>query len=79
MLSSGPEEALLPFINQADGPRFKIQASVLEAFAAALERGVDVKIVRHYRRTVRAKVRRDKIITDEDEGGGRCESTFRER
>ena len=52
-LSRGLEEALLAFIGSATGPQFAIRASVyefnypmaLDAFRAAADRGVDVKIV----------------------------------
>lgn len=54
-LSRGLEEAMLAFIAQATGPQHKIRGAVYEfthppvidALAAAIERGVDVKLVHH--------------------------------
>lgn len=54
-LSRGLEEAMLAFIAQATGPQHKIRgavyefthAPVIDALAAAIERGVDVKLVHH--------------------------------
>lgn len=73
-LSRGLEEALLKFIRQAKGPRYKIRASlyeltyapVIQAFADCVESGADVKIVHHYKETAKAVVKRDKIVTDEN-------------
>ena len=54
-LSRGLEEAMLAFIAQATGPQHKIRGAVYEfthrpvidALVAAIERGVDVKLVHH--------------------------------
>jgi phosphatidylserine/phosphatidylglycerophosphate/cardiolipin synthase-like enzyme len=62
-LSRGLEEALLAFINQAEGGRHALRAAlyefqykpVLEAFGAARDRGVDVKIVYDARTTISKK------------------------
>ena len=67
-LSRGLEEALLQFIAQASGREHRLLACVYEftheetilAFASAIERGVDVKIIRHCKGTFR---------TREDESG----------
>lgn len=57
-LSRGLEEAMAAFIDQATGPQYAIRAAVYEftyipiiqKFVAALERGVDLKIVHHAKR-----------------------------
>lgn len=56
-LSRGVEEALLQFLSLASGSEYRLLAAVyefthvetLQAFALAIERGVDVKIVRHWK------------------------------
>jgi phosphatidylserine/phosphatidylglycerophosphate/cardiolipin synthase-like enzyme len=71
-LSRGLEEALLQFIAQATGSEYRLLAAVYEftheetiqAFASAVERGVDVKIIRHYKGTFRAKTENGKAVKD---------------
>ncbi|KAL7550264.1 hypothetical protein ACHAWF_013499 [Thalassiosira exigua] len=73
-LSRGLEEALLQFICQADSNQYRLLATVYEftheetlrAFASAVERGVDVKIIRHCRGTYRTRVKRNDILKYED-------------
>jgi phosphatidylserine/phosphatidylglycerophosphate/cardiolipin synthase-like enzyme len=73
-LSRGLEEALLEFISQAADNGWQIRATayefthkeVVHAFAAAVERGVDVKIIRHVKGTMRPKTRYNDVIRDED-------------
>lgn len=73
-LSRGMEEALLEFISQASGSKYQIRAAVYEfthketiqALAAAVERGVDVKIIRHCKGAHHPKVKRNSIVKDED-------------
>mmetsp|Transcript_3032 Transcript_3032/g.7681 ORF Transcript_3032/g.7681 Transcript_3032/m.7681 type:complete len:696 (+) Transcript_3032:136-2223(+) len=73
-LSRGLEEALLQFISQASGSDYRLLATVYEftheetirAFASAVERGVDVKIIRHCKGTHRARVKRNDIVKDEN-------------
>ena len=56
-LSRGLEEGLLRFLSLASGSEYRLLAAVyefthaetLQAFALAIERGVDVKIVRHWK------------------------------
>lgn len=58
-LSRGLEEGLLQFIRQANSSEYSIRASiyelthtpVLEAFAEAMENGIDVKIIHHSKTT----------------------------
>jgi hypothetical protein len=72
-LSRGLEEALLQFIAQASGREHRLLACVYEftheetilAFASAIERGVDVKIIRHCKGTFRTRVKRNVIEKDE--------------
>jgi hypothetical protein len=72
-LSRGLEEALLQFIAQASGREHQLLACVYEfthaetiqAFASAIERGVDVKIIRHCKGTFRTRVKRNVIVKDE--------------
>ena len=72
-LSRGLEEALLQFIAQAKGREYRLLACVYEftheetilAFASAIERGVDVKIIRHCKGTFRTRVKRNVIEKDE--------------
>jgi len=72
-LSRGLEEALLQFISQASGEEYQLLATVYEftheetiqAFASAVERGVNVKIIRHCKGSHRAKVKRNDIVKDE--------------
>lgn len=62
-LSRGLEEALIGFIAQAKDPTYRLLGAVYEfthvesidAFAKAVERGVDVKIVRHCKGSYRPK------------------------
>jgi phosphatidylserine/phosphatidylglycerophosphate/cardiolipin synthase-like enzyme len=71
-LSRGLEEALLQFIAQATGSEYRLLAAVYEftheetiqAFASAIERGVDVKIIRHCKGTFRAKDENGKAVKD---------------
>mmetsp|Transcript_13281 Transcript_13281/g.21600 ORF Transcript_13281/g.21600 Transcript_13281/m.21600 type:complete len:600 (+) Transcript_13281:41-1840(+) len=72
-LSRGLEEALVQFISQANGREYRLLATVYEftheetiqAFASAVERGVDVKIVRHCKGSYRTRVKRNDIVKDE--------------
>ena len=72
-LSRGLEEALVQFIAQASGNKYRLLATVyefthpetLQAFAEAVERGVDVKIIRHCKGTYRTKVKRNDIVKDD--------------
>ena len=72
-LSRGLEEALVQFIAQASGKKYRLLATVyefthpetLQAFAEAVERGVDVKIIRHCKGTYRTKVKRNDIVKDD--------------
>ena len=72
-LSRGLEEALLDFLSQAKGSSFQIRAAVyefthketLQALADAVERGVDVKIIRHCKGVFHPKVKRNDIVKDE--------------
>jgi len=72
-LSRGLEDALLQFIAQASGREHRLLACVYEfthtetiqAFASAIERGVDVKIIRHCKGTFRTvKDESGKIVKD---------------
>ena len=73
-LSRGLEEALLEFISQASGEQFQLRAAVYEftheqtidALADAVQRGVDVKIVRHCKGVYHPKVKRNSIVHDEN-------------
>jgi phosphatidylserine/phosphatidylglycerophosphate/cardiolipin synthase-like enzyme len=72
-LSRGLEEALLDFLSQASGSKFQLRAAVyefthketLQALADAVERGVDVKVIRHCKGVHHPKVKRNNIIRDE--------------
>ena len=72
-LSRGLEEALVNFISQASGKGFQLLATVYEfthpetvqAFADAVERGVDVKIIRHCKGTYHTRVKRNEICKDD--------------
>lgn len=72
-LSRGLEEALLRFLAQAEGRGWRLRAAVYEfthpetiqAFASAVERGVDVKIVRHCKGSYRARVGEDGVAKDD--------------
>jgi hypothetical protein len=69
-LSRGLEEALLQFIAQASGSECRLLASVYEfthsetiqAFASAVERGVGVKIIRHYKGTYQKRMDGNGIV-----------------
>lgn len=69
-LSRGLEEALLEFISEATGDQFQLRAAVYEfthkqtiqALAAAVQRGVDVKVVRHCKGVYHPKVKRNSIV-----------------
>lgn len=73
-LSRGLEEALLEFISQASDDRWQIRATAYElthpeivhAFAAAVERDVDVKIIRHVKGSYRPKTRWNDVVKDEN-------------
>lgn len=73
-LSRGLEKAMLEFIREADGPSYKLRASVyeftyapvLEAFAECLERGVDVRIIHHAKHGNEPVFSRGKPVLDED-------------
>jgi hypothetical protein len=73
-LSRGLEEAVLEFISQTSGSKFQLRAAVYEfthketigALAAAIERGVDVKIIRHCKGVYHPKVKRNSIVRDAD-------------
>ncbi|NOQ28104.1 MAG: hypothetical protein GQ564_22300 [Bacteroidales bacterium] len=66
-LSRGLEEAMKGFINQAKDSSYTIRAAVYEftyipviqSFAEALERGVDVKIIHHAKRQKSSLLKRD--------------------
>ena len=72
-LSRGLEEALVNFISQASGKDFQLLATVYEfthpetvqAFADAVERGVEVKIIRHCKGTYHTRVKRNEICKDD--------------
>ncbi|KAL3795471.1 hypothetical protein HJC23_000829 [Cyclotella cryptica] len=72
-LSRGLEEALLEFLSQATGSKFQLRAAVyefthketLQALADAVERGVNVKIIRHCKGVNHPKVKRKTIVHDE--------------
>lgn len=71
-LSRGLEEALLQFISQASGDGNRLLATVYEfthpetiqAFADAVVRGVDVKIIRHCKGSYHPRVKREDIVKD---------------
>jgi phosphatidylserine/phosphatidylglycerophosphate/cardiolipin synthase-like enzyme len=73
-LSRGLEEAILEFISQAGDGNWQIRGTayefthseVIHAFAAAVERGVDVKIIRHVKGSYRPKTRYNDVVEDED-------------
>ncbi len=73
-LSRGLEEALLEFISQAGDEKMQIRGTayefthkeVVHAFAAAVERGVDVKIIRHVKGSYRPKTRYNDVVKDEE-------------
>lgn len=66
-LSRGLEEAMLAFIGQATGPEYSLRAAVYEltympcvqAFVDALERGADVKVIHHAKRTRSLKLKQN--------------------
>ena len=72
-LSRGLEEALLQFISQATGKEYRLLATVYEfiheetvqSFASAVERDVDVKIIRHCKGSYRTRVKGNNIVKDE--------------
>jgi hypothetical protein len=72
-LSRGLEEAILQFISQASGAEYRLHAAVYEfthaetvqAFASAVERGVNVKIIRHYKGTYQKRMDGNDIVRDE--------------
>ncbi|KAL7488234.1 hypothetical protein ACHAW6_013829 [Cyclotella cf. meneghiniana] len=72
-LSRGLEEALLEFLSQASGSKFQLRAAVyefthketLQALADAVERGVDVKVIRHCKGVHHPTVKRNNIVRDE--------------
>ncbi|WP_254513665.1 phospholipase D-like domain-containing protein [Anatilimnocola floriformis] len=69
-LSRGLEEGLLKFIAQAKGERYQLRACVYEfnylpviqAFADAVESGVDVQIIHHAKSTKKKQVGRGGVI-----------------
>ncbi len=73
-LSRGLEEALLQFIAQASGAEHRLLAAVYEfthvetiqAFASAVERGVKVKIIRHYKGTYQKRTDRNEVVKDKN-------------
>lgn len=73
-LSRGLEEALLQFIAQASGAEYRLLAAVYEfthaetiqAFASAVERGVKVKIIRHFKGTYHKRMNGDDAVKDEN-------------
>jgi len=75
-LSRGLEEALIEFIAQAKYPTYRLLGAVYEfthvesidAFAEAVERGVDVKIVRHCKGSYRPKTQLNKLMKDKKGG-----------
>jgi phosphatidylserine/phosphatidylglycerophosphate/cardiolipin synthase-like enzyme len=71
-LSRGLQEAMFAFIAQAKGPRYGLRAAVYEfdyppavaAFAAALESGADVRIIRHAKTVTSKSLQRGgKVVT----------------
>ena len=66
-LSRGLEEAMLAFIEQAKGPKYSLRAAiyeftytpVIQAFVDALERGADVKVVHHAKKTTSLRLKRN--------------------
>ncbi|KAK1747269.1 phospholipase D superfamily protein [Skeletonema marinoi] len=73
-LSRGLEEALLEFISQAKDSSWQLRVTayefthkeVIHAFAAAVERGVDVKIIHHFKGSHRPKTRYNDVVKDKD-------------
>ena len=73
-LSRGLEEALLEFISQASDSNWQLRVTayefthkeVIHAFAAAIERGVDLKIIYHVKGSYRPKTRYNDVVRDED-------------
>ena len=73
-LSRGLEEALLEFISQAKDSSWQLRVTayefthkeVIHAFAAAVERGVDVKIIHHVKGSHRPKTRYNDVVKDKD-------------
>ena len=71
-LSRGLEEALFQFLSQATGKGYQLRAAVYEfthaetiqEFACAVERGADVKIIRHCKGTYRSKEERGHVEKD---------------
>ncbi|EED91221.1 predicted protein [Thalassiosira pseudonana CCMP1335] len=72
-LSRGLEEALIAFLSQATSGD-QLRATVYEfthpetlrEFASAVERGVDVKIIRHCKGSYHSKVKRGAIVRDKN-------------
>ena len=72
-LSRGLEEAMLRFIGQANGPDYAIRAAVyeltylpvLDAFAAALESGADVRIIHHSKHKTKTEKEAGHEVLDE--------------
>lgn len=72
-LSRGLEEAMLRFIGQANGPDYAIRAAVyeltylpvLDAFAAALESGADLRIIHHSKHKTRTEIEAGHEVLDE--------------
>lgn len=73
-LSRGLEEALLEFISEACDDCWQLRVTayefthkeVIHAFAAAVERGVDVKIIHHVKGSYRPKTRYNDVVKDKD-------------
>ncbi|KAL7498728.1 hypothetical protein ACHAWT_006703 [Skeletonema menzelii] len=73
-LSRGLEEALLGFISEACGNCWQLRVTayefthkeVVHAFADAVERGVDVKIIRHVKGSYRPKTRYNDVVKDKE-------------
>ena len=73
-LSRGLEEALLEFISEACDDCWQLRVTayefthkeVVHAFAAAVERGVDVKIIHHVKGSYRPKTRFNDVVKDKD-------------
>ncbi len=73
-LSRGLEEAMTGFIKQADGSEYSIRASlyeltygpVLDAFAAAMETGADIKIIHHSKNKNTKEIKKGEEVTVQD-------------
>lgn len=86
-LSRGLEQAMIGFIQQADGPDYSIRASLyeltyppaLDAFVKAMESGADVKIIHHSKtkRTTVVKKGKPVVVDGLDEVGEAAREAIR--